>query len=167
MWVRDATPEDTATLADIFFRAVREGATAYSEAERIAWVAEPVPVDVWAERIEGLDTVVAEEDGALLGFMSLRAEDGYLDLAFVLPEWHGKGVAERLYCVLEGRARAAGSRRLTTHASRMARPFFARMGWQVVAREEREKNGQVLERFAMDKVLEPSTSASTAQAAGW
>lgn len=153
MWVRDARPEDAPALAQIYWRAIREGATSYSAAQRAAWAPERPSGPEWAARLRNLD-VVAADDGDVLGFMGAD-ETGYVDLAFVLPEFRGKGVADHLYAVLEGRARARGTARMTTFASRMARPFFERHGWEILRPDPVERHGVVLDRDAMAKQLTP------------
>ena len=151
MWVRDALAHEAGTLAQLFWRAVREGHSPYDEAARAAWAPECPTAEDFAARLTGLETLVAEQDG-LVGFMSLGA-DGYLDLAFVLPDHRGTGVADRLYSVLEGRARARRQTRLTTHASLMAQPFFARHGWQILAPDPVMRRGVLLDRTVMEKRL--------------
>lgn len=152
MWVRDALPEDAGALADIFYRAVHDGAAPrYAPAQRAAWAPERGSAQAWAERVAGLETLVAEHD-SVVGFMAMTP-GGHVDLAFVDPDWRGRGVADRLYAVLEGRARAAGLPRLTTHASLMARGFFERHDWQVTAPQTITRNGVDLPRFEMAKSL--------------
>ena len=73
--------------------------------------------------------------------MTLDLSTGWLDFAYVAPEAMGQGVAETLYAVLEGRARAAGLTRLETEASLLAERFFARRGWRIEKRQEVERNG--------------------------
>lgn len=146
---------DAAATANLFHRAVREGARAhYSEAERQAWSPAPPEGPAWAERLQRAETLVAESaDGTLAGFMSLT-EAGVLDLAFVAPEWMGRGVAGQLHDALIGRARARGLTRLTTEASHLARPFFARRGWQLEAEQQVERRGVRLTNFRMSLRLE-------------
>ncbi|MBU2983472.1 GNAT family N-acetyltransferase [Lentibacter algarum] len=151
-WIRDAGPADTGALATVFFTSVREAALRYGEAERAAWAPEQPDATTYAKRLEGLDVVLAESAGKVLGFMGLTPE-GYLDLAFVMPEAQGKGVSSALYAVLESRALAMGFPRLTTHASLMARSFFERQGWQVDHAESVARDNEKLRRFAMSKQL--------------
>ncbi|MEL6958113.1 MAG: GNAT family N-acetyltransferase [Pseudomonadota bacterium] len=155
MVVRERAPADTAALADVFFRAVRDGAApAYSNAERAAWAPERPDEAAWAARLDGLVTLVDEDaDGCVSGFMSLRMSDGYLDLAFVRPEARGTGVASRLYAVLENRARVAGLTRLWSHASHLAKPFLARQGWEVQTSNTIERRGVTLQNWMMEKRL--------------
>jgi len=143
---------DRAACAAVFRRAVREGAARfYDAAQREAWAPDPA-VPRGADKLLAQWCVVAERDGSVAGFMSLTPE-GYLDMAFVLPEEMGRGTAAALHAALLARARAAGLMRLTTHASHLARRFFARQGWQLDKAETVTLRGQRLDRFAMSRDL--------------
>lgn len=149
MRVRAYRPEDRTAKALVFYRAVREGtAPFYDVAQRAAWAPSCDPD--WAEPDPQLDQWcwVAEDDRGLTGFMSLDHE-GYLDMAFVLPEVMGKGVAQALYGALVDHARAKGLTRLTVRASHLARRFFEKQGWRIDAAEDFAVDGQTYETFLM------------------
>ncbi|MEY8841444.1 GNAT family N-acetyltransferase [Cribrihabitans sp. XS_ASV171] len=154
VWIRGMRAGEADALGLLFHRAVREGAaSAYDAAQRAAWSPEPPAGPDWAERLEQAVTLVAESDGVAVGFMSLEPDTGYLDLAFVLPEWQGKGVASRLLAVLENRARALGLHDLSVEASALARPFLLRHDWQDGPRQEFERGGVSLYNFRMSRIL--------------
>lgn len=153
MEVRSYLPGDAEGLGQVFFRAVREGAAGrYDPAQTAAWSPEPPAGPRWAERLEAADTVLAIDGSTPLGFMTVDS-NGYLDLAFVVPEVMGQGVSDAIYAVLEGRARARGIAALTTQASLLAEPFFTRHGWQVLRRQEVEIGGVLLKNAWMEKHL--------------
>lgn len=153
MELRSYRPGDAEGLAGIFFDAVRIGARGhYSDAERAAWAPDQKPGTNWPGRLANADTVVAEQGGQLLGFMSMQS-GGYLDLAFVRPEAFGQGIGFALYAMLEGRARARGVANLTTEASLVAEPFFLRQGWQVIRRQNVDIRGVLLKNALMEKRL--------------
>lgn len=158
--VRSYAEGDAVPLGLVFHRAVTEGAALrYGAAERRAWSPEPPATRRWTERLAAAETVVAEVGGERVGFMSLDMQTGYLDLAFVLPEVMGKGVADALYAVLESRARAAGLDRIETEASLFAEPFFLRHGWRLVARQEVRRLGVLLKNARMEKRLAREAAA--------
>ena len=146
-------PGEDATLYGIFFEAARIGARDhYTDAQRQAWAPHCDMPKGWADKLGQMQTWVGEVEGEVAGFMAMRDDsptDGYLDIAFVRPRWMGRGVAQALYGIILERARARGLIRLTTHASHLARPFFARQGWRVDYPETVERDGEALERFAM------------------
>ena len=159
--VRSYAAGDAPALGEIFHRAVHEGAAGrYSAEERAAWSPRVPDTLKWQDRLAEAETVVAEGPDGPVGFMSLYLDRAYLDLAFVLPEAMGKGVAAALYAVLETRARATGLTRLTTEASLLAEPFFARQGWQIVKRQRVERLGVMIPNAVMEKDLVAGEAAA-------
>lgn len=157
--IRKGSSADWAVLAEVFHVAVREGALAYSEAQRAAWSPEVKALPDWSVRMTRQSVWVAEAmsdaERGPVGFMTLEM-NGYLDCAYILPRWQGKGVFRRLYEPLEEMARAQGLGRIYTHASLHARPAFAAMGFDVTRPETvnmgRGADGHDvwLPRFAME-----------------
>lgn len=154
--VRQGRAGDVAALAEIFWRGVREGAAPrYSAAQRAAWLPERPAPEAMARRLAGLTVFVAESGGAPSGFMSLRP-DGYLDLAFVLPEARETGAAGLLLAMLENHAAAAGLRGLRARASDMARPFLLRHGWRAVGRRMHDRGGVAIPATDMIRDFAPA-----------
>jgi putative acetyltransferase len=152
--IRPCRVTDAPGLADVYHRAVREGAARhYDAAQRAAWSPAPPSSEDWRRRLVEAQTIVAEQADRLLGFMTLDPQTGWIDFAYVVPEAMGQGVAETLYAVLEGRARAAGLVRLETEASLLAERFFIRRGWRVVVRQDVERHGVRLPNAVMAKSL--------------
>jgi putative acetyltransferase len=151
--VRRFAAGDAPACHAVFFRAVREGAAGhYSEDQRRAWAPEAAMPESWPDWLAREATFVAEEGGRIIGFMVL-ARDGLLDMAFVMPEAMGQGVAGRLLDVVMAEAGARGLTRLHTEASHLARRFFLCHGWVEEARQEVEKRGQRLVNFRMFRAL--------------
>lgn len=152
MRIRQALETDAEALADVFFRAVREGPSPYSDAQRAAWLPAPPDTADFAARLAAQHVVLAEVAGAPVGFMTLDAE-GYVDLAFILPTHRGRGVFRALCDAVERRARQQAATRLSTHASLMAQPAFRAVGFAVIHHETVERAGQELPRALMEKRL--------------
>ncbi|UYV36098.1 GNAT family N-acetyltransferase [Rhodobacteraceae bacterium D3-12] len=146
---------DSDTLFAIFVDAVRNGTGEYYDNDqRRAWAPATTPPSDWSARLGACDTYVALFEGEIAGFIATTA-DGYVDLAFVRPALARRGVGQALYDAMLARARSRGLTALTTHASHLAKPFFARNGWRVETTELIERNGATLERFAMALDLSP------------
>lgn len=162
MEVRSYRPEDAVPLGQVLHRAIRDGASArYAREQLEAWSPKAPDGPEWAARLAAAETVVAVEGETRLGFMNVDP-NGYLDLAFVLPDKMGQGISDMLYAVLESRARARGTACLSTQASLLAEPFFTRHGWQLVRWQEVEINGVVLKNAWMEKRLALRTVHSDA-----
>ena len=159
--VRRFEDRDAEATARIYFDAVRIGAQDYyDEAQRRAWASSVPDTPPWRARLRSQASFVAERDGAIVGFMTLKP-DGCIDLAFVAPQAMGTGVARQLYERLLAEASAMGLRRLHTEASHLARPFFERQGWSVVKRQTVERDGVALTNFVMEKHLTPRETSDS------
>ncbi len=164
--LRAYRPEDCPALLQLFEEAVHGVAPGhascreqYTPAQLDAWAprlsGEPAEAreKAWAATLAAHCTLVAESGGRPVGFADLEPAEGYLDRLYVLPAFRGQGVAAALSAALEETARAAGRRRVYTHASLTARPFFERQGFRVVRRQTVERAGVAMDNFVMEKLL--------------
>ncbi len=151
--LRQAGPDDTPALLDVFQRSVHEvSASHYTQAQRNAWAPLQPDLDRWQSRFVELTTVLAEREGKVAGFVGYRL-DGYIDMLFSAPGFTRKGVASQLFSAALSGLKARGVRELTTHASLLAQPFFLRHGFECVKHEVVERNGETLQRALMRRVL--------------
>ena len=151
--IRRFQDTDAEATARVFFDAVRRGTAGfYDRQQREAWAPGVPETTDWRSRLNSQSVFVAESGGEIIGFMTVRP-DGYVDLAFVAPDWAGTGVGGSLYSSVESEAMALGANRLHTQASLAARPFFERRGWSVVKAQTVERGGVTLENFVMEKPL--------------
>ena len=128
---RDTDAEPT---WQVFHAAVRvTAAKDYTPEQLEAWSPGEVDLEAWGRRRAAAWTVVAVEGESVVGFSDLT-DDGVLDMLFVHPDAGGQGVARMLVEAVLGEARRRGLARVSTHASRTARPAFERLGF-VVDRE--------------------------------
>ena len=152
--IRLFRPDDSASLAQIFFDAVREGSkNYYNNEQRRAWAPKAPDGPDWLARLSSQVVYVAEQDDSIAGFMTLQS-DGCIDLAFVVPDQIGRGVAYQLYAAILAHAKSTGSGKLTAHASHLARPFFERQGWTVIKEQSVVVRDVSLTNFVMEKVLD-------------
>jgi putative acetyltransferase len=171
--LRPAGAGDLEALAACFTEAVH-GLTAahYDAAQRAAWAPVPADLAAFAARLAGRRVLVAASGGAILGFVAYEdegaaAHEGHIDLLYTAPFAARRGIATRLHEAAEERLRALGRTALRTEASLIAEPFFAGLGYRPVERQRVERGGQILERVAMRKDLDPAAPRrSTAGLAG-
>ncbi|MEL6418145.1 MAG: GNAT family N-acetyltransferase [Pseudomonadota bacterium] len=149
--IREATAADIPEIAHVFHAAIREGPSPYTEEQRQAWSREVSPADAWEQRLEPMHVVVADRTG-VVGFMGVLP-NGYVDLAFILPSERGAGLFRGMYSEIEAWAKAKALSRLETHASLIAEPPFAAVGFTVTDRESIERDGERLARASMKKEL--------------
>lgn len=134
------------------FDAVRNGDSPYDEQQRRAWLPAPQAGREWEDRLSSQDIIIAEMDGQAVGFMSLAGE-GYIDFAYIRPQAQHSGLFRQMFERIEDRALERGDRRLWVHASLMAQPAFAAVGFATVRSESVQLGTEQLQRFEMEKPL--------------
>ena len=151
--VRPYRDGDAEALVLIFFASVRQLARVkYSEEQVRAWAPGVPDPSVWEARMGSNETFVAECNGREVGFIELE-RDGHLCMLHRSPNDSGQGVAEMLYQAVEARAYELKIPRIFTEASHMAESFFAAHGYVVDGRESAEREGVLLPRARMSKML--------------
>ena len=151
--IRKLAESDAEAAAGVFYDAVHFGtASHYNDAQGKAWAPAPPEGTGWRDRLMTQHGFVAELDGAIIGFMTLRP-DGYIDFAYVAPGHIGQGIAKQLYDRILAQARDIGVTRLTSDASYPARQFFEQQGWSVIKEQTVTRNGVSMTNFAMEKYL--------------
>lgn len=152
--IREYASADAPGLAALFWESVRNGTGAhYSEEERNAWAPAVPDVKQWDARLSSMLTLVAEDAVGLAGFMTLEP-DGHIDLAYVRSNLIGQGVAGQLYAELEASARQQGIASLHTEASHLAKSFFAKRGWTLIATQQvKSAGGRLLTNHLMTRDL--------------
>lgn len=139
-------------MASVFYSAVWDGPSPYTQAQRRAWVPHKPEPATLGTRLADQFVAVLEVENSVTGFIAMTAE-GYIDLVFILPECRGRGGFSRLCRQAEEHARRSGVLRLWTHASLQAQPAFSSLGFSVIQQEIVERNGQHLHRAEMEKLL--------------
>ena len=149
--VRAAHVNEADALGAVMWDAVHNAPSAYSPAQKEAWVPQLPNGAAWAARLGDQQIWVAEDAGEICGFVTLAGT--YVDFAYVQASAQGRGVMRAMLAVLEAAARAQDAPRLWTHASVMAQPAFAALGFHVIRHETVARSGQTLARAEMEKVL--------------
>ncbi|MGC8120439.1 GNAT family N-acetyltransferase [Marinobacter sp. VGCF2001] len=146
--------QDLSPVVRLFTDSVHElTAGAYDETQRYAWASRTPHLDTWRERLESMETLVAEEGSDLAGFISYE-KSGHIDLVFTAPNFARRGIASALYHEAEQQLKALGVKELSTEASVVARPFFERHGFEVVDEQRATLRGAQFLRYLMRKKLD-------------
>lgn len=150
---------DLPAVQELFVGSVRTVCRGdYTPAQLEAWANRAGRIT--AERLLDCYTLVAEEEGRLLGFGNLEP-GGHLDCLYTAADSQRRGVAASLCDALEAEARRQGEELLRVEASRTARGFFERRGYQVAAAQLVPVDGEELENFRMAKKLDRTVSHET------
>ena len=150
---RWADSADYDVLGEVIFDAVRNGPSLYDEAQRRAWIEEPRSGPEWHKHLVEQSIAIAENEATIVGLMSLK-QDGYLDFAFIRPAFQGTGIFRILYAMIFKLALSQGHSKILVHASLTAQPAFSAMGFEVVKKETVDVDGQCLDRFEMQWLMQ-------------
>ena len=104
----------------------------------------------WDNSFKDHVTIVAEEDGIIVGFGDMDTQ-GYLDRLYVHKDHQNKGVGGKIVAALENELFVHDTPAFTTFSSVTARPFFEKMGYKVEYKNTVVKDGVQLINFFMKK----------------
>lgn len=147
MIIRPYTSSDCKPLADLFYATVHAvNAQDYTPAQLDAWASGQVDLAQWDRSFLAHHTLVALEDGRIVGFGDMD-NTGYLDRLFVHRDYQRRGVASALCAALE----QAVPGEIRTAASITAKPFFRGRGYRVVREQQVARGGVLLTNYWMIK----------------
>jgi len=135
-------------MAELFYQTVHHvNLGDYSREQVNAWATGQVDLEEWDSSFSEHVTVLAEENGRIIGFgdMSLA---GYLDRLYVHKDYQRQRIGTMICDELESRVSAF---RYWTQASITAKPFFLSRGYRVVREQNVERCGVLLTNYVMEK----------------
>lgn len=151
MLLREYKPADCAEMARLFYDTVHTvNLRDYTPEQTDAWATGQVDLAAWDASFRAHKTVIAEQNGEIIGFGDLDAEAGYLDRLYIHKDHQNEGAATAICDALES---AAKTQTVTTHASITAKGFFQKRGYVVVKEQQVERYGVLLTNFVMIKTL--------------
>lgn len=146
MEIREYREEDQAEILSLFYETVHTvNAKDYKGKQLDAWAPQDNDYEHLNAALRNNLTLIAIEDGKITGFADID-ENGYLDHLFVHKDYQRRGIASALCSRME-----EGFKRIETHASITARPFFEKRGYVVVKAQDVEIRGEALRNYVMEK----------------
>ncbi len=129
MEIREYKSSDCNEIADLFYNTVHFiNSKDYTEDQLNVWATGNIDIDEWNKSFFNNYTLIAEENGIIIGFGDID-DEGYLDRLYVHKDYQNIGVATALCDRLEKKYEVE---RITTHASITAKSFFEKRGYRVV-----------------------------------
>ena len=148
MIIRRYQASDCEETAELFYDTVHcVNVGDYTKEQLDAWATGEVDFQAWDESFRTHRTIVATENGVIVGFGDMDGS-GYLDRLYVHKDYQGQGIASAICDELE---RFAAGKTFTTHASITAKLFFQHRGYHVVRKQEVIRRGVALTNFVMEK----------------
>lgn len=157
--IREYRDADVPIVAQLYYDTViHVNARDYTPEQIAAWSPDVWPDSFWRERFQRAHKVfIAETVGEVAGFSEFYA-DGHVDTFYVHYRHQREGVGAALMERIEAEAARTGAPKLYLEASITGRPFFAKMGFEIVGEEVKEYRGAVFQQALMEKRLAPASS---------
>ena len=151
MRLREYKPADCAEMARLFYDTVHTvNLRDYTPEQVNAWATGQVDLAAWDASFRAHKTVIAEQNGEIIGFGDLDVKAGYLDRLYVHKDHQNEGVAAAICDALES---ADETKTVTTHASLTAKGFFKKRGYAAIKEQQVERYGVRLTNFVMIKTI--------------
>lgn len=93
----------------------------------------PRPAEIFSledyhESVAGEEMWVAEQDGVVVGFVSMWVDDNFIHNLFVHPDWHGLGIGSALLKKAESRLKFPMELKVRLENSKACQ-FYQKHGW--------------------------------------
>ncbi len=151
--------EDVPDILRLIEASIERSCGEHYDARQRAAVYASYAANLFVEALGPFDSVVAEDDGRLVGYAQLDPTNGRLRALFVDGRAQRRGIGRVLLSNLEARARRAGRRRLHGAMSTNAVPFYLAAGFRPSAGPEQLiAAGVPIPVLRMEKDLQPSRS---------
>ena len=151
--LREYISKDCEKIVQLFYDTIHSVIAAdYNENQLEAWAPKIMdkPLNYWDNRFLQGGTVIAEKDGVIIGFGTIKPPD-YFDMLYVHKEYQRIGVATMIANEIEKILLNNNITTITTEASITAKPFFEKRGYIVLREQEVEIRGQLLANYRMQK----------------
>lgn len=153
MFIRLFRPADADQIAHLFHDTIRTINLGYYSPEQVeAWAPDDLYFRDWQTACAECFTYVAEEDGQILGFGELE-KDGHINCFYCHKDHQRRGVGSQIYQAIERQANLLELDFLFVEASIIAKPFFQKMGFSIIRRQQVYRRGQTLINYSMRKSL--------------
>lgn len=177
--LRAYQPSDTPALMAIYQSAITAiDDQIYDDEQKAAWIdgvgksASKARLLAWHQRLLKSQSLVAiNANNELMGFIEYlpyqdyldqdkghgagdnTTEEAYIDMLFVDPSYQKQGVAYSLVATSLQQLFKLKTKTIWVHASKSAKPFFIKQGFQQLETQRVQRHGVVLERYLMKKDL--------------
>lgn len=147
MFIRKYESTDCKELAELFYNTVHTiNAKDYTKEQLDAWASGQVDLEKWDQSFQEHFTVVAVENGIIVGFGDIDTT-GYLDRLYIHKNNQTKGIATAICDQLESKVQG----KIVTHASVTAKPFFEKRGYKVLKEQQVVRKEIFLKNYVMEK----------------
>lgn len=150
MIIRKYESKDCEELANLFYHTVHTiNAKDYTKKQLSVWATDKIDLVKWNKSLSEHYTIVAVNNNTIVGFGDID-KTGYLDRLYVHKDYQRQGIATAICNKLE---QIIDTKKIITHSSITAMPFFAQRGFIIIKEQQVERNGIVLKNYVMEKQM--------------
>lgn len=154
MKVRPFKKSDADQIARLYHDTIRQVNRAdYSDQQVKAWAPDDLHFRDWEKTCPQKNTFVAEEKSKVVGFAELE-HSGHIGCFYSHKDYQGQGIGAALFEHLEKEARVLGVQELTADVSITAKPFFEKLGFEAIAKQQVMVRGETFINYRMSKSLD-------------
>ena len=151
IFVRRYQPKDLESILQLFYDTVHQ-INQKDYFPRYSLVSSTYDKERWEALLQKNYVVIVEINQEIVGFGDLNSEC-YLEHLFVHKDFQRQKIASTIVEIIEQRAIRLDMETIYTESSITARPFFERMGYEVLVEQNKLHNGQRFINYVMKKNL--------------
>jgi putative acetyltransferase len=150
--IRQYKESDSRACWEIFFYTVRNiNIRDYTLSQVSAWAPDDVVPAVWQQKLNSISPFIAHINGEIVGYADIQ-DSGLIDHFFCHHKHQGKGVGRALMAHILEIGQSKGIPRFYSEVSITARPFYEKMGFNLVKEQIVTIRGEKLKNFVMEKI---------------
>ncbi|HEX7366351.1 MAG TPA: GNAT family N-acetyltransferase [Pelobium sp.] len=153
MTVRQGKAEDAKELKALVLNTIKNSCNLdYNPNQIEAWISAVDNAERWQKILTKQFVLVSLDEQKITGLCTL-SESNYVDLFYIHQDYQRKGIATKLYTELEKEARHQKQKQITVDASKTAKAFFDKMGFQLIKKQTLMINDVFLDNCKMVKTI--------------
>lgn len=154
--IRKGLPSDLPVLQQLFADTISKVCSSDYDTQQIkVWTSSIENKKCWSDMILNQFVLVAQLEKKILGFATLD-NGNYIDFLYVHKYYQRQGLAYQLYTHIENEAIRQEQTELTSDVSKTARPFFEKVGFEVINEQTVVRQNVELTNYKMKKKLNRS-----------
>ncbi|TPN81278.1 GNAT family N-acetyltransferase [Aquimarina algicola] len=137
-----AVEQDLSLMQRLFYQTVTTyGSAVFTKSEIKQYSQLASDTSYWLDKFETEYIYNAKLNGEIIGSVFMNAK-GHIEYIFINRNYHGLGVASKLYNTVEEIAREDKIITLTTSINKQTRSFFESKGFQIIKNAVRVSGGE-------------------------
>jgi ribosomal protein S18 acetylase RimI-like enzyme len=151
--ITKATDQDLSLMQHLFYQTVvTYGALVFTKTEIKTYSRLAINKRYWQNKFNKDFVYNAKLNGEIVGSISMSV-NGNIEYVFVHMNYHGRGIASKLYSIIEEVARKENITILTTPINLLTRSFFQKNGFKIIKNTSKVVGGNEVVSYSGVKYL--------------